>query len=78
MLNRLFSYIIINFITDLPLNIKELGTLPFNVILVVVNRFTKVTHYTMTQKSITSAKFTKLLLKDVIRLHKVPEQIVSD
>ena len=76
--DRPFSYITMDFITDLPPSIKEPGTPPFDVILVVVDRFTKVAHYTVTQKSITSARFTELLLRDVIRLHEVSEQIVSD
>ena len=76
--DQLFSHIMMNFITDLSVSIKELDTPPFNVILVIVNHFTKIAHYTVTHKFITSFRFAELLLRDIIRLHNVLKQIVSD
>ena len=62
-----------DFITDLLMSIKELNTLPFNAILIVVNCFIKMAHYTVTHKSVTSFRFAELLLRDIIRLHDVLE-----
>ena len=67
-----------DFITDLLVSIKELGTPPFDAILVIVDCFMKMAHYTVTCKSVTSFRFAELLLRDIIRLHGVLEQIVSD
>ena len=77
-LDRPFSHITMDFITDLSLSSEEAGSSSFNSILVVMNCHTKMVHYTATRKSLMSARFAELLLRDMIKLHRVPEQIVSD
>ena len=46
--DRPFSHITMDFIMDLPPSIKEPGTPLFNAILVIVDQFTKIAHYTAT------------------------------
>jgi transposase InsO family protein len=61
-----------DFITDLPtIRIK-------NSILVVVDRLTKMAHFTPCSKSITAEETAQLILDGIVRLHGLPEEIVSD
>lgn len=46
--------------------------------MVVVDRFTKVSHFIPTFKTITGAETAKLFLSHVVRLHGFPQEIVSD
>jgi hypothetical protein len=47
-------------------------------ILVVVDKFSKMAHFIATTKKATAKHTAKLLLEHVIRLHGVPEAIISD
>lgn len=61
-----------DFITDLPLvNGKDS-------ILVVVDRFTKMAHFTPYSKSITTEEAAQLVLDWIIHLHGLPNEIMSD
>ena len=44
----------------------------------VVDKFTKMSHYAPTSKALNSVEFAKLLMKTVFKLHGVPEVIISD
>ena len=59
-------------IVDLPLSNG------FDCILVFVDRFTKMSHLIPCTKSTTSPQFAKMFLDHVIRLHGIPDSIVSD
>jgi hypothetical protein len=61
-----------DFITDLPLCDG------FDTILVVVDRFTKMSHFIACNKSISAEETAKLILQQVVRLHGLPQDIVSD
>jgi transposase InsO family protein len=61
-----------DFITDLP-TVKAKKS-----ILVVVDRLTKMDHFTLCSKSITAEETTQLILDGIVRLHGPPEEIVSD
>jgi transposase InsO family protein len=61
-----------DFITDLPTVRAK------NSILVVVNRVTKMAHFTPCSKSITTEEIAQLILLGIVRLHGLPEEIVSD
>jgi transposase InsO family protein len=61
-----------NFIMDLP-TVKAKDS-----ILVVVDCFTKMAHFTPCSKSITVEKTTQSILEEIVRLHGLPEEIVSD
>jgi len=70
---RKWQSISLDLITDLPTTVKG-----HDCILVVVDRFSKMVHFMPTKKSLTSEGFAKLLLESVVRLHGLPESIVSD
>ncbi len=61
-----------DFITDLPIVKAK------NSILVVVDRLTKMVHFTPCSKSITAEKTAQSILDEIVRLHGLPEKIVSD
>jgi transposase InsO family protein len=61
-----------DFIMDLP-SVKAKDS-----ILVVVDRFTKMAHFTPCSKSITAEETVQLILDKTVRLHGLPEEIVSD
>jgi transposase InsO family protein len=61
-----------DFITDL-LTVKTK-----NLILVVVDRLTKMAHFTPCSKSITAEETAQLILDGIVRLHGLPEEIMSD
>jgi transposase InsO family protein len=61
-----------DFITDLPTVRAK------NSILVVVDRFTKMTHFTPCSKSIMVEETIQLILDGIVRLHGLLEEIVSD
>jgi transposase InsO family protein len=49
-----------------------------NSILVMVDQLTKMAHFTPCSKSITVEEKAKLILDGIVRLHGLPEEIVSD
>jgi len=61
-----------DFITDLP-TVKTK-----NSILVVVDRLTKMAHFTPCSKLIMAEETAQLILDGIVRLHGLPEEIVSD
>jgi transposase InsO family protein len=68
--SRPWGSIAMDFITDLP-TVK-------NSILVVVNRLTKMAHFTPCSKSIMVEETIQSILDGIIRLHGLPKEIVSD
>ena len=76
--HRPWSHITLDFITDLPPS-SNLGEQQcYDSILVVVDKFTKMTHYIPTHKTLTSVNLAQLLLRSVFKHHGVPEVIISD
>jgi len=61
-----------DFITDLPIVRTK------NSILVVVDRLTKMAHFTPCSKLITAEETVQLILDGIVQLHGLPEEIVSD
>jgi transposase InsO family protein len=61
-----------DFIMDLPIVRTK------NSILVMVDRLTKMAHFTPCSKSITAKETAQLILDGIVRLHGLPEEIVSD
>ena len=43
-----------------------------------MDKFTKMTHYIATQKTLTSGHLARLLMRHVFKLHGIPETIISD
>ncbi len=74
--NRSWSNIIMNFVTELSKSKEE-----FNVILMILNRLTKMHHYIfcVIEKNETTVEETvKLLINNVWKLHELSRIIVSD
>ena len=61
-----------DFITDLPL----VGG--YDTVLVIVDRFSKMAHFVPCSKIISGEETVDLFLKNVVRLHGLPEDITSD
>ena len=70
--NRPWASISTDFITDLP-NIEG-----FNSVLVVVDRFTKMASFIPCSKAISGMETTGLLLTNIVRLHGLPDDIISN
>jgi transposase InsO family protein len=70
--SRPWGSIAMDFITDLPIVRTK------NSILVVVDRLTKMAHFTPCSKSITAEETAQLIMDGIVRLHGLPEEIVSD
>jgi hypothetical protein len=61
-----------NFITDLPPNIRKDHTKTYNAILVTVCKFTKFAVYIPTRKDIDAAGLINLLLEYIIEIYGYP------
>jgi hypothetical protein len=61
-----------DFITDLPKSSS------YDSILVIVDRFSKMAHFVPCTKCITAEQTANLVLQNVVRLHGLPMEIVSD
>ena len=69
---RPWASISMDFITDLP----RVGA--YDSVLVMVDRFTKMAHFAPCAKTISGDETTTLFLKEVVRLHGLPDDITSD
>jgi transposase InsO family protein len=70
--SRPWGSIVMDFITDLPIVRAK------NSILVVVDRLTKMAHFTPCSNSIMAEETTRLILDGIVRLHGLPEEIMSN
>jgi hypothetical protein len=62
-----------NFITDLPSNVRKGHTKIYNAILVAVCKFTKFAVYIPTRKNIDAAELINLLLEYIIKIYRYPQ-----
>ena len=69
---KLWMYLIVDFITKLPLVVGK------NVILVVYNQLFKMVHFVITTKETLVEGLAQLFRDNVQKLHKLPESIISD
>jgi hypothetical protein len=68
-----WEHLSIDFMTDLPTT--QRGN---DMLMVVVDRFSKMAHLTPCKKTCTSEQVARLIVRDVFRLHGVPKSVVSD
>ena len=71
-LEKLWIYISVDFITKLLIVAEK------NVILVVYNRLSKMTHFVATMEGTSVDGLARLFRDNVWRLHGLPESVVSD
>jgi len=67
-----WTHILADFITKLPL------AQGYNLILVVVNRLTKIVHFIPTTENMMAEGLTRLFRDNVWKLHGLSESIISD
>lgn len=71
--NRPWQQVSMDLITQLPRS--KLGN---DAIVVFVDKLTKMVHYVPTTTNVTAPKLAKIVLREVCRLHGIPESILSD
>jgi len=71
-LDRPWKSIAIDFITDLP---KSEG---YDTILVVMDWLTKMSHFIPCSKDLDARQFSILFMKEIVRLHGLPHDIMTD
>jgi len=71
-LEKLWTHLTVNFITKLPLVAGK------DVILVVYNRLSKMTHFVTTMEEMTTEELVRLFRDNVWKLHGLPESVVLD
>jgi len=69
---KLWTHLTVDFITKLLLVAGK------DVILVVCDRLSKITHFVTTTKKISAEELARLFKDNVWKLHRLPESIVSD
>ena len=69
---RLWTHLMVDFITKLPVVAEK------NVILVIFDRLSKMTHFVATIKETLVEGLVKLFRDNMWKLHRLPESIVSD
>ena len=69
---RLWQYILVDFITKLPMSKSH------DLILVVCNRFSKMFHFVAITENTTAEGLVRLFRDNVWKLHGLPESVISD
>ena len=71
-LEKLWTYLMVDFITKLPLVPGK------DTILVVCDRLSKMTHFVVTTEGTLAEGLARLFRDNIWKLHKLPESVVSD
>ncbi|TPX29974.1 hypothetical protein SeMB42_g08025, partial [Synchytrium endobioticum] len=71
-LQKRWSHLSMDFITHLP-KYKS-----YDAIMVVIDRFSKMAHFIPTTESINAEKTAQLFVNEIVKLHGLPDDIVSD
>ena len=50
----------------------------YDLVVIVVHRFTKMDHFTLCSKTVSGKGMAHLLLNNVVRLHGLPDDVISD
>ena len=66
-----------NFIIDLPLS-STYESMMWDLILVIVNKLIKMTHYISVQKMMSVADFIKVFIRDIIRYYSMSEVLIMN
>ena len=71
-LEKLWTHLMVDFITKLPLVAEK------DAILVVYNRLSKITHFVATMEEMTAEGLARLFRDNMWKLHGLPKSVVSD
>ena len=66
-----------NFVTELSIN-RNWNKIVYDFIFVVINRFTKMTHYVSITKTIFAKNLVEIFIKKIIKLHDIFASIIID
>ena len=66
-----------NFVTRLPLS-NDWKRNTYNLILVLVNRLTKMVHYELVKVTIHDSRLAKVIIDMVVQYHDLLDSIISD
>ena len=66
-----------DFVTGLPLFADWRGN-NYNLILVIINRLTKMVHYEPVKVTINAPELAEIIINVVVRHHGLPDSIISD
>ena len=69
---KLWQHILVDFITKLPVS-KDHDS-----ILVVCDRFSKMSHFVVTTEKITAERLARMFRNNIWKLHGLPESMISD
>ena len=50
----------------------------YDTILIVIDRLTKMSHFTPRRNDLDARQFATFFLKEIIRLHGIPDDIITD
>jgi len=70
--DRPWKSMAMDFITDLP------KSEVYDTILVVIDRLTRMSHFIRCSKDLDAQQFTNLFMKEIVRLHRLPHEIITD
>ena len=76
--NKAWSDITVNFVTNFSKFSSYRSADVFDCVMMTVDKFTKMTHYSSCVKTMNSKQFAFLLIKNVINHHDLLERIISD
>ena len=74
---RPWGSVTMNFVTDLPLS-KGYNETVYDAVLVTLDRLTKMAHYTVMRKDIDASTMAGLFLYEHVRLHEIPNNLITD
>lgn len=69
--------LLIDFVTGLPLS-NDWKSNTYNLILVLVNRLTKMVNYELVKVTIHDSRLAKVIIDVVVQYHDLPNSIISD
>lgn len=67
-----------NFMIDLSLSLFSRFNDIYDSILIVVDRFIKMTHYILVLKRLTAQQFATIFIHEIVRLHEMSSIIIFD
>ena len=72
------QFISMNFITKLLLSIHSITKVTYDLVLMIVNRFTKLTNFTSFQESINIEAFIKIFTEVIIANNEISKEVIFD
>ena len=78
LLSKPFESILMDFITDLPYSIDKTTGVVYDLILVIIDQYTKISKYTLYKKTTSIEDLTDLFLKNWFKDQGLLTNIISD